>query len=90
MENMEDVMSQLKKQAKKVETDQARLEQLVVKAHGDGKSLREIAAVIGKTPEGVRKMVARVAGPLQIAPGVAQNPGTATESGESGELPGRP
>jgi transposase len=80
MGNMEDVMSQLKKQAKRVEASQDLLEQLVVKAHGEGKSLREIAAVIGKTPEGVRKMVARVSGPLRIAQGVAQNPGNAQEA----------
>ena len=62
MGNMEDVMSRLKKQAKKVQAGQDLLEQLVVKAHGEGKSLREIGAAIGKTPEGVRKMVARVSG----------------------------
>ena len=60
MANMEDTMSQLKRQAKKVEAGQTLLEQLVVKASDEGNSLRDIAAAIGKTPEGVRKMVARV------------------------------
>lgn len=59
---MEDTISRLKRQAKRAENSQNALERLVVEANDAGHSLREIGAAIGKTPEGVRKMIARVRG----------------------------
>ena len=58
-------MTRLKRQAAKNAAGHAALEQLVLKAHDQGKSLRDIAAAVKMTPEGVRKMLVRVA--LQAA-----------------------
>lgn len=54
-------MNRLKRQAAKNAAGQAALEQLVLKAHDQGKSLRDIAVAAKMTPEGVRKMIARIA-----------------------------
>lgn len=62
MRSVEDTLIKLKKQAAKNADGQARLEQLVVQAHGEGHSLRTIGEAAGLTPEGVRRMLARVGG----------------------------
>jgi predicted AAA+ superfamily ATPase len=63
---VDDVMNRLKRQAAKNAAGQAALQQLVIAAHGEGKSLREIAKAAKMTPEGVRKMLLRIA-PKQVA-----------------------
>lgn len=60
MKSVEDTLIKLKKQAEKNAAGQAVLEKLVVQAHGEGHSLRTIAAAAGLTAEGVRRMLARV------------------------------
>jgi DNA-binding Lrp family transcriptional regulator len=60
MRSVEDVANRLKKQAKRNAAGQAALEKLVLEAHAEGKSLREIGEAAGMTPEGVRKMIARL------------------------------
>lgn len=51
--------SRIKKQALKNTAGQEALEQLVLEAHADGRSLRQIASYASMTPEGIRKMLAR-------------------------------
>ena len=52
--------NRLKKQARRNAAGQAALEQLVLEAHEEGRSLRQIADAARMTPEGVRKMIARL------------------------------
>ena len=58
--SVEDVNSRMRRQARKNAAGQLAMEQLVLEAHRDGQSLRQIAKDAGMTPEGVRKMIARV------------------------------
>lgn len=53
--------NRLKRQARRNAAGQAALERLVLEAHEQGKSLRQIAESARMTPEGVRKMIARLA-----------------------------
>ena len=53
--------NRLKKQARRNAAGQAALERLVLEAHEAGQSLRQIAEAAGMTPEGVRKMLVRLA-----------------------------
>lgn len=52
--------NRLKKQARRNAAGHAALEQLVLEAHEGGQSLRQIADAARMTPEGVRKMIARL------------------------------
>lgn len=58
--DVEDVNSRIRRQARKNAAGQLAMEKLVLEAHRDGQSLRQIAKDAGLTPEGVRKMIARV------------------------------
>lgn len=54
------MVSKLKRQAAKNAVGKAALEQLVIEAHKEGRSLRTIAAAAELTPEGVRRMLKRL------------------------------
>jgi hypothetical protein len=58
--DVEDVSSRIRRQARKNAAGQIAMEKLVLEAHRDGQSLRQIAKDAAMTPEGVRKMIARV------------------------------
>ena len=58
--DVEDVNSRIRRQARKNAAGQLAMERLVLEAHAQGKSLREIAKAASMSPEGVRKMLARL------------------------------
>jgi hypothetical protein len=60
MRRVEDVTSRIKKQVRKNAAGQAALEALVLEAKNEGQSLRQIADAAKMSPEGVRKMLARI------------------------------
>jgi hypothetical protein len=60
MRSVDDVITRLEQQAIDNAAGQDALEQLVLEAHAEKKSLRQIAAAARMTPEGVRKMLARL------------------------------
>lgn len=60
--DVEDVSSRIRRQARKNAAGQLAMERLVLEAHVQGKSLREIAKAASMSPEGVRKMLARLGG----------------------------
>lgn len=53
--------TRIRRRARKNAAGQIAMEQLVLEAHEAGQSLRQIAKDAGMTPEGVRKMLARIA-----------------------------
>lgn len=53
--------SRIRRQARKNAAGQLAMEELVLEAHEGGQSLRQIAKDAAMTPEGVRKMLARIA-----------------------------
>jgi hypothetical protein len=58
--DVEDVNSRIRRQARKNAAGMRAMERLVLEAHLEGQSLRQIAKDAGMTPEGVRKMIARI------------------------------
>lgn len=58
--------NRLKKQSRKNAAGQAALERLVLEAHEAGQTLRQIARAADMTPEGVRKMLARIAAQADV------------------------
>lgn len=58
--DVEDVNSRIRRQARKNAAGQLAMEALVLEAHTQGQSLRQIAKDARMTPEGVRKMLARL------------------------------
>lgn len=54
------MITRLEQQATDNAEGQRVLEQLVIEAHAEKKSLRQIAKAARMTPEGVRKMLARL------------------------------
>jgi len=65
------VTERLKRQARKNAAGQAALEKLVLEAHNERKSLRQIAEAAGMTAEGVRKMLARLGAEASATPDAA-------------------
>ena len=60
--DVEDVTARLKRRARRLAAAQAALEESVLEAHREGQSLREIGKIVSMSPEGVRKMLARLGG----------------------------
>lgn len=60
MRSVDDVITRLEQQATDNAEGQRALEELVIEAHAAKKSLRQIAKAARMTPEGVRKMLARL------------------------------
>ncbi len=53
------MLASIRKQAQRNAAGDAAMMRLVALAKAEGKSLRDIGAAAGMTPEGVRKMIAR-------------------------------